>query len=150
MLPTYAADGVRADGHMNKHQQRKKRDKDAAQRAKPEDLLQAVPHLNRVMELTPRPDGGTRAAVPLRRPKWLVPPITWIVPFSSHRRVELDTLGAKVLQMCDGKRNVETIIENFADDHKLSFREAQLAVVEFVRQMAQRGLIAIVTVNRNA
>jgi len=135
---------------MNQRQQRKNKNKDAAQRAKPEDLLRAVPFANKVMEITPRPDGSVRAVVPLRRPKWLVPPIAWVLPFSSHRRVELDALGAKVLQMCDGKQNVETIIENFAADHKLSFREAQLAVTEFVRQLAQRGLIAIVARNRNA
>jgi hypothetical protein len=46
--------------------------------------------------------------------------------------------------MCDGRRTVEAIIEEFAADHKLSFREAQLSVTQFLRQLTQRGLIAVV------
>lgn len=83
-------------------------------------------------------------SVPMKRPKYMIPPISWLLPYSTHRRVELDALGAEVLDLCDGKRTVETVIEAFADRHRLSFREGQLAVSEFLRQLTQRGLTAIV------
>jgi len=107
------------------------------------DLLRAVPHRNRAMEVSPGPR-GTMVSVPVRRPSWLVPPISWILPFSSHRRVELDDLGLEVLNLCNGRNTVESVIEKFAADHKLSFREAQLSVTQFLRLLTERGLVAVV------
>ena len=46
--------------------------------------------------------------------------------------------------MCDGKKPVESIIEKFAAMHKLSFREAQLAVTQFLRELLQRGVVVVV------
>ena len=108
------------------------------------NLLAAVPYRNRAMEITSRPDGSALVSIPIPRPKFLVPPLSWILPFSPHRRVELEPVGAGVLRMCDGRRTVEAIIEEFAADHKLSFREAQLSITQFLRQLTQRGLIAVV------
>ena len=108
------------------------------------EFLPAVPHVNQAMTTNRKADGGLVASVPVRRPRYLVPPLSWIMPFSSHRRIELDSLGASVLDMCDGRRSVEAIIEEFASDHKLSFREAQLAVTQFVRQLVKRGIVAMV------
>jgi hypothetical protein len=39
---------------------------------------------------------------------------------------------------------VETVIEKFAAANKLSFREAQLPVTQFLQQLTERGLVAIV------
>ena len=108
------------------------------------DFLRAVPHVNEALTLTPRPDGAVVAAVPMKRPKYLVPPISWVLPFSPVRKVELDRLGASVLEMCDGRRTIEKIVEEFAAGHKLTFREAQLSVTQFLRQLTQRGLVVIV------
>ena len=116
----------------------------APSRAAAGQLLAAVPHVNQAMELRRRSSGNVLAMVPMRRPRWLVPPISWIVPFSPHRRVELDPAGAAVLDKCNGVRSVERIIEEFATEHKLSFREAQLPVMQFLRQLTQRGLIVSV------
>lgn len=113
-------------------------------RASVAEVLRAVPYRNEAMALKPRRDGGAQATVPMRRPKFLVPPLSWILPYSSHRRVELDAAGTAVLQKCDGEHTVEAIIEEFAAEHKLSFREAQLPVIQFLQQLTQRGLIATV------
>jgi len=108
------------------------------------NFLHAVPHANRAMETHHRSDGSTLASVPIPRPKYLVPPLSWILPFSPYRQVELEPVGSGVLKMCDGRRTVEAIIEAFAAGHKLSFREAQLAVTQFLSQLMQRGLVVIV------
>jgi hypothetical protein len=109
-----------------------------------DQVLAAVPFPNAAMELQRREDGSAVASIPLKRPRWLVPPLSWIIPFSSHRRVELDTAGVALLDLCDGQRCIEGIIENFAADHKLSFREAQLSVTKFLQQLTQRGVVAVV------
>jgi hypothetical protein len=56
----------------------------------------------------------------------------------------LDRIGSFVLSLCDGHRTVESIIESFASSHKLSFREAQLPVTQFMQELTQRGVIALV------
>lgn len=108
------------------------------------NFLRAVPHVNQAIETEHRPDGSLLVSVPIPRPKYLVPPLSWLLPFSPTRRVEMEPVGAGVLGLCDGRRTVEAIIEAFAAGHQLSFREAQLAVTQFLRQLAQRGLVAIV------
>ncbi len=106
-------------------------------------FLSTVPVRNEEMKLE-RVRGGSLASVPIPRPRWLVPPISWVLPFSSQRRVQLDDPGTEVLELCDGKRTVEEIIETFAQGNKLSFREAQLAVTQFLRELMNRGIVAIV------
>jgi hypothetical protein len=108
------------------------------------NFLRAVPHVNQAMEMQRRSNGSTLVSIPMSRPKYLVPPLSWILPFSPYRRVDLEPVGSGVLRMCDGRRTVEAIIEEFAVGHKLSFREAQLAVTQFLRQLMQRGLVVIV------
>lgn len=112
--------------------------------------LKAIPHRNEAMKLERRPDGTALATVPMRRPKFLVPPLSWLLPYSDCRRVELDPLGVGVLDLCDGKRTVESIVEKFAAANKLSFREGQLSVVQFLNQLSQRGLVAIVALDEDA
>lgn len=76
----------------------------------------------------------------------MVPPVTWLLPLRPERRFELDALGASVLNMCDGDSSVEQIIGRFAEGNGLSFREAQVSVVQFLKMLTQRGVIAIVAV----
>lgn len=128
----------------------KKKPVDTAERVSAEALLKARPMANENMEIAATEDGGAQVSVPMRRPRWLAPPISWIVPFSSHRRVELDRLGMEVLNACDGRRSIEEIIETFASGHKLTFREAQLSVMQFLRQLTERGLVVIVGLQEDA
>ncbi len=106
--------------------------------------LSAIPHANRSMQLQRRGNGTGLATIPLQKPAYLIRPLTWILPFSSVRRVELDRLGLSVFDLCDGRRTVEVIIEEFAIRHKLSFREGQLPVMQFLRELTNRGIVAIV------
>jgi hypothetical protein len=110
----------------------------------PANFLQAVPHVNQAMETHYRSDGSMVVSIPIRRPRYLVPPLSWILPFSPYRRVELEPVGSGVLGLCDGRRTVEAIIEQFASENRLSFREGQLAVTQFLRQLMQRGVVAVV------
>jgi len=123
---------------------RSKRKKPASKREMAASkLLASVPMRNEVAEVTPSGEGAL-VTVPVRRPGWLIPPISWVLPWRSHRRIQLDAPGAEVLGLCDGERNVEQVVESFARAHKLSFRESQLAVTAFLRELLRRGIIALV------
>lgn len=107
------------------------------------DLLKAVPQANRAATITDKDDGTIMASVPMRRPDYLVPPLSWLLPFTAVRKIQLDRIGTDVFNLCDGVRTVERIVETFASLHKLTFREAQLSISQFMRMMVQRGLIAL-------
>jgi len=106
-------------------------------------FLGAVPHQNTAMTTETTP-GGAIVSVPVRRPGWLIPPISWLLRWSRYRKVELDRAGTETLDLVDGRRTVEEIVETFGRNHKLSFRESQVAVTQFLRQLVQRGIIVVV------
>ncbi|MGQ9662761.1 MAG: PqqD family protein [Kiritimatiellia bacterium] len=120
-----------------------KRDSQTARPTSAVELLDAVPLVNRAARLLPGSKGDTLAEIPMRRPRFLVPPLSWLLPYSRVRRVHLDRLGARILALCNGKNTVEEIIETFADEEKLTFREAQLAIIPFLQLVLQRGIVAL-------
>ncbi len=87
--------------------------------------------------------GDLKIAVATRRPRWLVPPLSWLVPFKPQRTVRLDNLGGEVWRLCDGERTVEAIIVEFAARHGLTFHEARVAVTGYLSQLVQRGVLAV-------
>lgn len=71
----------------------------------------------------------------------------WLSRFAPpvlEHRVELDDLGAFVMEHIDGHRSVEQIVGAFTDRFRLNRREAELCTVDFIRKLAQKRLIAIV------
>jgi hypothetical protein len=59
------------------------------------------------------------------------------------RQLELDELGSAVWDLLDGKRSVRQLIQIFAETHQLQFREAEVAVTQFIRELGRRGLIGL-------
>lgn len=45
--------------------------------------------------------------------------------------------------MCDGKKDLNSIINAVVRGHKLTRREAEVSVTAFFRMLAQRNLIAL-------
>ena len=107
-------------------------------------FLRTVARLNAALDMDRRSNGSVVVEVPMEKPWYMVPPVTWVLPIPRGRRIELDAVGAAVLDLCDGRRNVEKIIELFASNHKLTFREAQLSVTQFLRQLTRRGIVVLV------
>ena len=84
-----------------------------------------------------------RIEVPTKKPRWFVPPISWVVPLRPTRTVRLDRVGATVWRQCDGERTVEELVGDFARQYNLTFHEARVAVTSYLRQLVQRGALAI-------
>lgn len=106
-------------------------------------LLAGMPLVNRAADITRSDDGTACVRVPIRRPRYLVPPLSWVLPFSSHRNIRLDRLGTHVLDLCAKHRSLEALITQFARDHKLSYREAQLSTTPFLRSLTERGVLVV-------
>lgn len=81
--------------------------------------------------------------VKTRKPNYIIPPISWFVPYRPEREITLDAIGSRLWRWCDGQRTVEDVIDLFKDAYDLSFHEARAAVVDYLRQLIQRGILAV-------
>lgn len=59
------------------------------------------------------------------------------------RKIQLDRLGLDVWQLVDGKKNVKSIIKEFAQLHSLHIKEAEISVSLFLKSLGEKGLIII-------
>lgn len=77
------------------------------------------------------------------RPGFLIPPLSWIVPYKRERRAILDKVGTLLWRMCDGERTVEDLVESFRSRYRLTFHEGRAAVTGYLKLLTERGVIAI-------
>ena len=59
------------------------------------------------------------------------------------KKIQLDGLGVHVWSLMDGKKSVKSIIREFADYHKLNYREAEISVTLFLKSLGEKGLIGM-------
>jgi hypothetical protein len=59
------------------------------------------------------------------------------------RKLQLDQLGTDVWELLDGNRSVNQVIRAFARKHRLHQKEAEVSVVQFLRELGRRGLIGM-------
>ena len=59
------------------------------------------------------------------------------------RTLELDEIGSVVFRHIDGNRSVRDIIDMLAEKYSLHPREAEVSVVQFIRQLGQRGIVGL-------
>lgn len=60
-----------------------------------------------------------------------------------EKHYRLDDLGAFVVRQIDGSRNVKTIVNAFAETHKVTPREAELSVIRFIRMLVDRRAVVV-------
>jgi len=107
-----------------------------AKRVPREALLEAVPVRNALvresraggnLRLTGEVKSGWRRALGAR----------------GEKTFELDELGAFVWEALDGACTVEGVIRRFATEKRVNLREAEVAVLAFLKMLVQRGLVAL-------
>lgn len=104
--------------------------------------LSGVPLRNEAAGVVDEGD-EVRLSVALKRSRWLVPPISWVIKPRGEKTVRLDELGTEVWRLCDGERTLERIIDEFAERHSLTFHEARVSVTGYVKELMQRGALVI-------
>jgi len=105
-----------------------------------QQLLSSVPHKNVLVKETAMAE-GLRLTAPLR-PNRLREVLG---ARAGEKSFELDQLGGFTWRSIDGKRNIEGLIRLFAEEQRVSLREADVSVVAFLKMLAQRNLIGLVT-----
>jgi len=81
--------------------------------------------------------------VAMKRPNYLIPPISWIVRPPKTKQIELDALGGQLWEWCDGQRTVEDVIELFAQKYNLTFHEGRVSVTSYLKELLKRGALAV-------
>jgi len=109
-----------------------------------DDFLESVPVPNRRVTADRQTEEAVVLSVPLRHRWYMNPPLSWMLPFSTHRRIGLDKLGTEVWKTCDGEKTTEQIIDTFSERHHLSFHEARLSIMSFLKDLTERGVIVMV------
>lgn len=105
-------------------------------------MQDAVPVMNVAAGVSA--DGGnTKVVIRQKRQGFIKSILRWIVPFHPEKTVLLDKTGTRVMEMCDGRRTVGNIVDQFAVLHRLTFHEARAAVTHYIRLLIQRGVLAI-------
>lgn len=87
--------------------------------------------------------------VKTKKPMYLVPPLSWIVPVRRERSLKLDRVGSHIWRLCDGERTVEAVVDDFASTYRLTFHEARVAVTGYMKMLIQRGALVIVLPERD-
>jgi len=91
-------------------------------------------------------DEGDVKVVTVRqeRPRWLVPPLSWIIRPRLKKTVRLEGLSLQIWQLCDGRRRMIELADEFAAENDLTFHEARVAVSDYLQRLVRRGLVAVV------
>jgi len=104
--------------------------------------LNARPVQNRAAHFERLDDGGLRVLVPLQERVWS----RWlrlIMPISKDRHVQLDDLGADIIDQCDGDQTLEQIVDRHMNRWQLSFFEARGMILTFMRRMLKERIIVL-------
>jgi len=108
-----------------------------------EESLRSRPVKNEMLQWEKDLKGEVIIYIPQRQ-NWWVKFLRRFIYVPKQRRILLDKLGSEVWDMCDGQNTVKDIIERFRQQHKLSWKEAELSMTTYLKQMAQKGLIGFI------
>jgi hypothetical protein len=61
------------------------------------------------------------------------------------RQIGLDAVGSDVWELCDGERDINSIVSALAKTHKLVRREAEASVTMFLQTLAKKNLIGLMS-----
>lgn len=106
-----------------------------------ERLLEGVPMLNRNVRRG-ETSGRLRLTVPRNR-TWLTRVLGLVFHIPREQVMELDAIGEEVLRLCDGRRTVKDIGRRLAQSRQLHEREAEAALLQYLRALVRRGVIGI-------
>ncbi len=106
-------------------------------------MLTAKPIKNQAAVFQKQDEKHIKVTVKKEKPKYLIPPLSWIIRPKLHKDIVLDEIGSWILNLCDGSRTVEDIIEGFSQQHKLTFHEARVSITGYMKLLVQRGILAI-------
>lgn len=115
-----------------------------------EQALAAIPVRNPVVGVS-RNDSG-RVELHLERQRnWRTRLISILFYVPKHKTIELDERGSFVWNQIDDNRSVQQIVQSYRERYmpdQRAWKESELQVVEFLRMLARKRLVAMAIVER--
>ena len=108
-----------------------------------DQLLESKAAVNRSMKATRDDKGIVTVSVPMppiQLPRFLAKRLP---ADGGDRKIYLDEIGSFVWDMCDGETTVRQMIQTLAERYKVNRKEAEVALTQYLRTLAGKGLIAI-------
>ncbi len=106
------------------------------------EAMQVRPIRNPVLEWKLNEEGKVVVILP-RRNDFKGKLLTFFFPIPESRPVVLDEVGSFVWQRCDGEHSVNQLVKYLCEEYKLNPREVQVSLIEYMRILGRRGMIAI-------
>jgi hypothetical protein len=102
----------------------------------------AIPRLAPGVETLRTAAGALRLRGPELRRRYAHRFLAWLIRAPQRVEVELDDIGAFVVERCDG-RPLRRLADDLAAHLKLTRREAEVALADFMRLLLQRRLVVL-------
>ncbi len=107
-----------------------------------ETSLSARPLRNPLLQWERDEKGLVLVRVPRKDTRW-VKALSRAFYVPKGKTFSLDELGSFVWDLCDGKRDVRTIIQRFAERFKLTRKEAEISTLQYFRLMTRKGFVGL-------
>ncbi|NLC55290.1 MAG: PqqD family protein [Armatimonadetes bacterium] len=106
-----------------------------------EQVMSSRPVRNVLLEWEMGEDGKVVITIP-RRQDWLgrIANIFFAIP-KKRQLILDDEVGATVWSICDGEHTIRNIVDHLCKHYKLTRKEAEVSVTEFLRQLGRRRLV---------
>lgn len=106
-----------------------------------EQAMAARPIRNPLLKWHEDEEGNVVVILP-RRNDTVGKVLAWLFTVPESKPVILDELGSLVWHLCDGEHSVHDIAQTLAQRYKITMREAEISLAEFLRQLGKRGMVA--------
>lgn len=103
-------------------------------------VLKAFPLRNQLITWEMDDKGEASLVIPQKEKLW-IKLTSKIFMLPDKRVVVLDSIGAFVWQMCDGKHTISQIINALQKKHRLTRKEAETSLFTFIKMLGKRNFI---------
>ncbi|MBI3946197.1 MAG: PqqD family protein [Armatimonadetes bacterium] len=109
-----------------------------------QQAMRSRPVRNSLLEWEEGEEGKVVITIP-RREGWMarVANLFFFIP-GTRQLVLDDEVGSAVWMICDGEHTISGIVEYLCRNYKLTRKEAEVSVTEFLRQLGRRHLVGFV------
>ena len=104
--------------------------------------LSARPLRNPLLTWEKDEDGLVVVRVPRKDSRW-VKALSRAFYVPVGKTFSLDEPGSFVWELCDGKTEVRTIIQRFAERFKLTRKEAEMSTLQYFKVMTRKGFVGL-------
>jgi len=111
--------------------------------------LSARPLRNPLLEWERDEEGLVVVRVPRKDTRW-VKALSKAFYIPPGKTFSLDEPGSFVWELCDGKTDVRTIVRRFAEQFRLTRKEAEISTLQYFRLLAKKGFVGLAVEQQRA